>query len=995
MDIMDVFVASCAKQRTYIEQLNFTPRNFTQKHLGTICGFFMVRDKSPWSAHIVHFLNAEFKKEYFSQPKRSLSESFTAALHHTNRALAELAKNDNINWIGMLDSVLCAYDETTIHFSVTGGGAILLLRGDELIDISQGLAPDEATPSPLKTFIDTASGRLIDGDKLILTSSELLDLIPFDELGKNLARFDDDEFFQFVSTVLTNECPMASTQIITVREKESIESDRIPQSHGIISDIDLPTHKKQPSEDDEIIIPQNAFSAKQYATNRQKESHYIPNESQDEKTMQPIPSTDHSKAQNNGNASPPSKKSTAEEYVDKRTGHIYVSGESLESSRSTLGTYLDIGKDFFADCLYNLKKWSRLLTQKLTHLLSQISALLASTTNKVKGLHKNGLSSLDTKSVDEVISDIPDDLSEQTVMPASEDKTLQKTISSHSSRITFSLSIFSKDNLLALAERLKSRVGQWHIKKKTAVVVRSTKKWLHKVQSKVLSFRSSSSIDASVDDREEQIVFEQDSTEAPEVVRQKKPTLWKRQEDTPPKTSPKAEQSLSKQVPATIKAQTSHSAKRSTPKPISDNHFSALDDLYGNEDMHLTSEHNEDPSSKAAKFFEVLLEQFQFYWNKAFSLVPQLKAQESVEATASATLADSTEVRKIDAHITGNRARHILGRFFPGFSHRISTFFGYIRSWKMGNYIVKILIGVLFVALIAYPLYKKSTANKVQEETVIAQEEKVFEENLIETVQEELTVPEPTKTVLDPTLVSADRGASHSILFKGTPFFAADTSLLSFSNDAVTTTPLPDDAGSIKHLVPIDDLSLIFFLTDSNLLYAYNPSTDIFTKQDITQTLDHTDIVALGSYQQKFYVGTNDGITRFDREIGGFDNATEWITDSTSISNLTSLAVDGSIFVAKDGEILKFEGGTLSPLSSPDNIQANFVYKTKEMSHLWVLDSVNFTIYKLDPETLETVESYVHEDLREVTSFSVDEEASIAYLTQDDKITSLSLVITQ
>ena len=45
------------------------------------------------------------------------------------------------------------------------------------MDISEGLASDEAKQHPLKTFVDISNGQLAAGDKIIITSPELLDLI--------------------------------------------------------------------------------------------------------------------------------------------------------------------------------------------------------------------------------------------------------------------------------------------------------------------------------------------------------------------------------------------------------------------------------------------------------------------------------------------------------------------------------------------------------------------------------------------------------------------------------------------------------------------------------------------------------------------------------------------------------------------------------------------------------------------------------------------------
>lgn len=325
VQVTEIFVAHNAKRRAYIEQFSFSSVNFTQKHLGTLCGFFLIRDKSPWSAHIVNFLTAEIKKEYFGIAKRNIVNSFEAALHRGNRALAELVKSDSVDWLGTLDGVVCAFDKENIHFSVTGNGIILLLRDDELIDIGQGLASDLAPENPLKTFVDTANGRLLAGDKIIITSQELLTHVPFEQLQKNARNFSRDAFPQFVSTVLTNECDIATTIIIDVLEKTIRVVPRTA-----VSELD------DDGDDDAVVdLPKNAFGADAFVETEPGEDPLL--EEVDEKVDEMV----HDE---NG------------EYVDKRTGHIYVKDEDGLPEQNAFSPFINQTKDFLSDASYATKK---------------------------------------------------------------------------------------------------------------------------------------------------------------------------------------------------------------------------------------------------------------------------------------------------------------------------------------------------------------------------------------------------------------------------------------------------------------------------------------------------------------------------------------------------------------------------------------------------------------------------------------------------------------
>ena len=289
--VSNILVANGTKNRAFIEQFNYSSVSFTQKNLGSILGFFVVRDNAKTSENIVNFLTSEVKKKYFSPIQKNAEEKFESTLHRINRVLEELANIGNVEWLGQIDSALCVIDSTTIHFSITGNAYILLLRDNALIEISKDLASKKAAEQPLKTFVDISSGDLCPNDKIIITSQELLDFIPLDELQKNAINFGQENFVQFIKTVLTNECSMATTTIVDIFEKEK------PQSL-----------KSSPIKD----TPSNAFSATAF-----------------EEDLKQIPTA----SKDGANLETPKNKPS--EYTNPRTGHIHIQGSNKPIPKQT------------------------------------------------------------------------------------------------------------------------------------------------------------------------------------------------------------------------------------------------------------------------------------------------------------------------------------------------------------------------------------------------------------------------------------------------------------------------------------------------------------------------------------------------------------------------------------------------------------------------------------------------------------------------------------
>ena len=329
-DVSNVFVVKNAKRRAFIEQFSYTSVNFTQKDLGTILGFFIVRDHSASSENIVNFLASEIKKHYFSTTQKPIEEKFESTLHHINRALEELANIGNVDWLGTIDGAVCAFDGSSIHFSVTGHATILLLRNNTLINISEGLASPEAADYPLKTFVDISSGDVCAHDKIIITSHELFELISLDELQKNANRMGQKNFVQFIETALTNECTIASTTIIDVQEQE--------QPHSTVVHDDPGSQK---------ALPTNFFSANTFEQNPAHEDILHESEIDINSLTQEDPL----------------------EYTDPRTGHIHIQGTDDITYKTGP---LDGVSEFFSDMRESLgekaKKQRRALTKKFSSL---------------------------------------------------------------------------------------------------------------------------------------------------------------------------------------------------------------------------------------------------------------------------------------------------------------------------------------------------------------------------------------------------------------------------------------------------------------------------------------------------------------------------------------------------------------------------------------------------------------------------------------------------
>lgn len=305
--------------KPFVETFDISPVNIVQQPLGSIFGFFKIKDATDDSAYIANFLTSVLKKEYFINPKRSVEDSFDAALNKVNIALSEIAKNGNITWMDTFESAVCVIKNDMIYFAVTGTAKILLLRDQYMSDISEGLSSEEGFSHPIKTFVNVSSGTLKARDKIIVTSDEMFSIFSETEIKKNSERFPREKFIQFLRTALINELDSAETFIIDVLERKKEVAKK--------------------TEEKTITGNQNYFSAKSYEKNKKSE-----------KVSQ--------------------EKEGRQEYVDKKTGHIYVQGnkeflpteshydEVLSDIAEKLGDFFSVILKIISAAFVRVKKWA-------------------------------------------------------------------------------------------------------------------------------------------------------------------------------------------------------------------------------------------------------------------------------------------------------------------------------------------------------------------------------------------------------------------------------------------------------------------------------------------------------------------------------------------------------------------------------------------------------------------------------------------------------------
>ncbi|HUD09077.1 MAG TPA: hypothetical protein VMQ48_03245 [Candidatus Saccharimonadales bacterium] len=255
----EIFVSANRELAPFGMVFTYPPENFEQKQLGTVFGLIKISDSSPESSFVANLLASVIKKEYFAKPSRPAYDSFEASLKKANLALAELARQGSVKWIGHISFAGGALEKNNLHFSKLGTTSILLLRGGMLADIGSGLDEDTAQVDshPIKTFSDISSGKVELGDRLVFTTSDLLEIFSFEEIRQNAARFSREEFPEIISASLTANSELSGAIVVSMVSEEEAEEQPVQlftakeSKNRLIAD--LP--EKQKSAAPSAIIP--------------------------------------------------------------------------------------------------------------------------------------------------------------------------------------------------------------------------------------------------------------------------------------------------------------------------------------------------------------------------------------------------------------------------------------------------------------------------------------------------------------------------------------------------------------------------------------------------------------------------------------------------------------------------------------------------------------------------------------------------------------------
>jgi len=203
--------------------------------------------------------------------------------------------------------------------------------------------------------------------------------------------------------------------------------------------------------------------------------------------------------------------------------------------------------------------------------------------------------------------------------------------------------------------------------------------------------------------------------------------------------------------------------------------------------------------------------------------------------------------------------------------------------------------------------------------------------------------------------------------------------------DSQKEHPYPENFRDAKLYSFMSDLNMLFLLDDKNQIISFSPISLKFKEESI-ELNDDFKIEAIASYLTYLYLAdsNNKQIYRYPRAEDGFGIRTNWLRDDISFDEITGMAIDGNVYLARKDSVSKlFNRKTeVFNLEKDSDSTINDIFTSDELSSIYILDNLNGEITKYNKDG-QKESFFSNQELTGASKIWIDEKNSTAYFTTD------------
>ncbi len=163
---------------------------------------------------IIAALQEEVRSSYYHSTDLSTETAFENALQRGNTRLHTFITAGVTGWIERFNAVIAVVKNETVSFSAVGRMHAFLFRGNHILDIL-GQGGVEEKRNPLKLFSSVLNGHVQPDDRLLLSTSSLLDFFSQEKLKRMIVGdLPSDTIAKIEQALLANPTPVAFAAVL-------------------------------------------------------------------------------------------------------------------------------------------------------------------------------------------------------------------------------------------------------------------------------------------------------------------------------------------------------------------------------------------------------------------------------------------------------------------------------------------------------------------------------------------------------------------------------------------------------------------------------------------------------------------------------------------------------------------------------------------------------------------------------------------------------------
>ena len=263
------------------------------------------------------------------------------------------------------------------------------------------------------------------------------------------------------------------------------------------------------------------------------------------------------------------------------------------------------------------------------------------------------------------------------------------------------------------------------------------------------------------------------------------------------------------------------------------------------------------------------------------------------------------------------------------------------------------------------------------------------------------TISDPNKDL--PVNPSTQSYKETSTLYESSDLlgtFVFDNTVFAISKNKITELGgenkdynFPDNFKDAQFYSFMNDLNLLFLINTKNQIISFSPISLKF-KEDSISIQSGVKIEGIGTYLTYLYLVDSNGkqIYRYPRADNGFGEKLDWLSSDVSFENITGLAIDGNVYLAKRDSVLKlFNRKTQDfSLKIDTNSSIDEIFTHEDLTNIYVLDNLNGELDKFDKNG-NKIGFVSNQNLTKANKIWIDEKNSAAYFIAEKSLYKISL----